>query len=825
MDLFRKNALFPLAMAVATASSPVFALDDFDLEADKLLLLNEIVVTARKREESLQHSPVAISAFDTQALRELGTANIRDLSIAAPSLQFTEAGTKAPIIFIRGIGQRESVASLDPTVGVYLNGIYIPRTDSQLLDTVDTESVQVLRGPQGTLFGKNTTGGAIVVTSRSPNTDVFSGEASTRLGNFGRRDAKLLLNIPLAEDTLAMRAALASVKRDGYMENIAGDRDFGDEERLAASARLLWTPTRSFSADVFLYGSKQNENGLGVNCLFVNPNGNLSGLLVYPGQGAGTTSFQTSCNESERAADDRKVAMTDKSAFRLTNEMMALTLDWDLDVVELKSITAYGHQEDIVVEDDQDGSPLEALQNGSATLTNYLRDGGIDADDEERDQLSQEFNLIGTAFDESLSYTLGLFYSYESMDNTPYAQAIGPGTFAMIANTNGLATHKVLATQSDIESETVAVFAQGTLDVTDWFQLTAGARFTQEKRERESRVYNVDLNTLSQRTGSTVTALGLAYGSVNNFNAAYESYLAGDFAIPMELTSTEKGDETWNKVTPAITASFVNLENYLGWNHLDSMLIYATVSEGFKSGGLEPLGTTLKVFEPEELINYEIGTKIDTFDHRLRINAAFYYMDYDDIQVRVAEVGTGGVTDINLSIDNAGKANIAGVELEVVAVPADNLTLAAAFNYTDASYDEYVTKEVVSGVEITTDRSDEPFAYTPETTASFAVNYDFITRNAGTWSPRLTVYYRDEVFVGLDSYAPRYDESTLPAYTLLNARLNWSFGRDWNIAAFVDNVTDKEYYQGGFAVTQALGAVMVSPGAPRMYGLEAHYEF
>jgi iron complex outermembrane receptor protein len=832
---FGRPPLLSTMLVLASVTMPALARDDFDDEVDRLLLLNEIVVTARKREEGLQNTPIAVSAFDARDLRAAGVLTMRDLSTAVPGLVFNEAGNKAPIIFIRGIGQKESIASLDPTVGVYLNGIYIPRTDAQMLDTVDTQSVQVLRGPQGTLFGKNTTGGAILVTTRSPNTDEFSGEAWTRLGNFGRRDAKLSVNIPLTSETLSMRAALNSVKRDGYLDNVAGDRDYGDEDRVAATARVLWTPTRDFSADAFFYLSKQNENGLGTNCLFVNPNGNLSGQLVYPGSGNATTDFRTSCNQSEAAADDRKVSMTDKSAFRITNQMMALTLGWDLGAVELKSITGYGHQQDIVIEDDQDGAAIEALQNGTLTINNYLRAGGVDVGDEVRNQLSQEFDLVGTAFDESLSYTVGLFYSYETMDNSPYTQAIGPGTFSLstasllLPNT-ALGPHKMLATQSDLESETSALFAQGTYDFTDWFQLTLGARYTQEKRKRDLRVYEVDFPVLAQRTGATLAGSTINYGTIANFNNAYQSYLNGGFTIPFKLDATKRDEETFNKFTPAITASFVNLENYLGWNHLDSMLVYFTVSEGFKSGGLEPKGTDIKQFDPEKLRNYELGTKIDTFDHRLRVNAAFYYMDYDDIQVRIAEAGTGP-TEILLSIDNAGKATIAGAELEVSAVPVDNLTLAVALNYTHASYDEFTTTEVFvdPGQLVPTthdiDRSSEPLGGTPEKTASFMINYDINTRSIGTLSPRLTVYYRDEVYIGLDSSAPQYSESTLDPYALLNARLNWAPDRRWNVAAFVDNVTDKQYYQGGFAVTQALGAAIVVQGAPRTYGAEVSYEF
>jgi iron complex outermembrane receptor protein len=831
--VLKTTAALPLALGLLSAA-PVHSLDDFDYEASKLLQLNEIVVTARRREESLQDTPIAVSAFDLRALQEGGVDLLRDLTTAVPGMQFNEAGNKMPIIYLRGLGQRESVSSLDPTVGMYLNSIYIPRTDTQLLDLVDTESVQVLRGPQGTLFGKNTTGGAILINTRSPNTAAFSGEVLTRVGNYGRRDARLSVNIPLNDDTLAMRAAVNSVKRDGYLENIAGTRDYGDEDRLAATARILWTPTRAFSADAFLYASKQNENGLGVNCLFANPEGNLAGQLVYPASGENTAAFRDSCLASEAAADDRKVAMTDKTAFRMTNQMAALTLSLDLDSIELKSITGYGHQQDIVIEDDQDGAAIEALQNGTNTINYYLRNGGIGAEDEERDQLNQEFNLVGSAFDETLSYTLGLFYSYEKMENNPYTQAIGPGTFSLSSLTlpGAFGPHKTLATQSDLTAETTAFYAQGTLDIADWFQLTLGARFTQEKRERELRVYDVQFETLAQLVGYTyVPGVGINYGTITNFNNAYQRYLAGDFDIPFRVRSTTKDKESWNSFTPAITATFINLEDYLHWRSLDSMLVYFTVSEGFKSGSLEPKGTELVSVKPEELRNYEIGAKVDAFDHRLRINAALYYMDYENIQVRIAEVGPEGPTDIFLYLGNAAEATISGAELEFTAIPVDNLTLSLVLNYTDASYDEYTTTEVYadSPTAIPTahvnDRSDEPFGSTPRKTAAFTVSYDFMTRSIGTLTPRLTVYYHDKMYVGLDSSAPAYDVSTLPSYTLVNARLNWSPERRWNIAAFVDNATDKEYYQGGFAVAQALGAAIVAPGIRRLYGLEASYEF
>jgi iron complex outermembrane receptor protein len=173
------------------------------------MALEEIIVTARKREESLQETPVAISAFSAEALEVAGIANTRDLQESVPGLIFSEQGNKAPSIFIRGIGQKEANAALDPGVGVYINSIYIARTDSQLLDVIDTESIQVLRGPQGTLFGKNNTGGALLINTIVPHTDALEGEVSTRLGNYGRRDVKVSGNVP---GWMATRRALTTAK-------------------------------------------------------------------------------------------------------------------------------------------------------------------------------------------------------------------------------------------------------------------------------------------------------------------------------------------------------------------------------------------------------------------------------------------------------------------------------------------------------------------------------------------------------------------------------------------------------------------------------------
>ena len=217
--------LLSLIIFLSYSSVPIKANDPVSNISQHELVQEEVVITARRRMERLQETPIAISAFSEEAMNIAGIANIRDLQESVPGLSISEMGNKAPSIFIRGVGQKESLAALDPGVGVYINSIYIARTDSQLLDLMDTESIQVLRGPQGTLFGKNNTGGALLVTTKVPHTGVLEGEVSTRVGNYGRRDVEVGANIPLNADTLATSISLKTTQMDGYLKRLLRRRE------------------------------------------------------------------------------------------------------------------------------------------------------------------------------------------------------------------------------------------------------------------------------------------------------------------------------------------------------------------------------------------------------------------------------------------------------------------------------------------------------------------------------------------------------------------------------------------------------------------------
>lgn len=862
MSEYHNNKLYlacAISAALATSSiSTVHAQEDEDF-IDDIPVLEEIIVTARKRQESLQDTPVAVSALGAEALQEAGIYNTRDLQMTVPGLTFSEQGSKTPSIYIRGVGQRESNAALDPGVGVYINGIYIARTDSQLLDTVDTQSVQILRGPQGTLFGKNNTGGAIIVTTQMPHIEAFEGYVTARIGNYGRQDIKVGANIPLNEDSMSTRISFTSVKRDGYFPSTANGNEFGDEDRLAATGRFLWEVNDVFSVDLFAYWSKQNELGAPFSCFATgNEKANFNQFNFTAPDGS-EVKYEQACQQSEEAVKKNKVTMEGTSVFKMTNMITAATLSWEFDDYEIKSITSFSKQSDILIEDDQDATALDILHNGHVSyyqILDRVDDDGfsIPHDEEERTQFSQEIQLIGSAFDESLQFTLGAFYAKEEMDNNPWSQLIGPSSFMRLELLGTKGIHTFLGTESDLKNKTVALFAQGTYDVTDWFQLTLGGRYTIEEREKDTLAYAVNRGLLVEQIQpleprvpgailvgeSTLIPGFLEYPSIDVFNQIADIYNSENIIIPLvqsqsgacpavaeaEGTCTTKPglrqSETWSRFTPTITTSFNIPEELFEESNLDSALIYFTYSRGFKAGGFDNKGGELIKFKPEEVDNFEMGIKMDAFERRLRFNTAFYRMSYDDIQIRVAQQGEN-LADILLFIANAGEATIEGMELELAVLPMNNLTITATGNYTNATYDEFLVETSFDGV---VDRSKEDYASIPKISGSLTGSYDWVT-NIGLLTPRLTVYYSDEVYTGIDHFAPNYEVSTIDSYTLWNFRLAYIPEKldDLNVTLYIDNLTDETYFRGGFTVAETAGAANLTRGAPRTYGLEATYTF
>jgi outer membrane receptor protein involved in Fe transport len=810
--------------------------------------LEEVVVTARKREESVQDVPIAVSAFSAEQLNDAGVKNVKDMALQVPGVSI-DSGSIAQV-WIRGIGQRDTSTRIDGPTGIYVDGVYLARKEGQLLDVFDTESLQVLRGPQGTLFGKNTTAGALVITTRKPSEE-FGGEITTRLGNYGRWDTKGMVNVPLIENKLLSKLTLSNVKRDGYQTNIVDGSKMGSEDRQAANLQLRFMPTDTVTVDSFFYAGKirevaPSEKGqilsksgyAGQDSLYANTMWPGDTAPVWPWEGdpgrhgpnpgmAETSPTYTADYLAMQARGDYDVASNSPNAYNVDNYMAGVTVEWEInDSLALKSITGYGEQRvaAMAVNADNDGTPKPYQLIGVPHSS-------------PRNQLSQEFQLNGDAFDQRLSYTTGIFAMTEKV--TDYNHAAGsPQAFMYNPDYAVFIPPNAYDDKFKQDNKTLAAFFQGSYDVTDNLQATLGVRWTKEERDVElwrrqtdAGQYYADLGTLG--LGQFLPASVMAGDPLSRILNYYGVDKNGFVDYPLGDTVHVKSEGgKWIETSPMASLQYKIPDNWLGEGPIDSSMVYFTYSEGFKAGGFDVLGKSLSKLEPETVKNFEVGVKVDAFDRTVRLNVAAYKMKYDDQQVLqvIPEPGTGATT---VAYTNAGKSEITGVEAEFTWQPIDKLLINVGASHNDYDYKEF------EGGELSTyhtygqlpfpvvDRTSEPFAEVPSVTANIAVQYTFDVANVGSIIPRISANYLSERYMGLDAGAGLVrDQSTLDAYTRVDARVAYrTLDERLEVAMYVNNLTDKLYYDGAASVGDSVGVFPVIAAQPRMYGAEFTYKF
>lgn len=436
-----KRRHHPLVAAVAAAAAAQFAWAQQGQPQ-----LEEIVVTAERREASLQETDIAITAFGEETLREMGVSNVLDLSGFAPSVLAHEMPGKAGMaISIRGLKNAETIATFEPKVALYLDGVIIAKNAGALMDVLDLERVEVLRGPQGTLYGRNTTGGAVNLITKKPDLDAFGGRVAATLGDFDQRDLKGSLNLPLIPGSLALKASLASLERDGYWKNGLTGADLGDKNRTVALVQVKWQPAENFSA---LYSFDRTEVNEGVQPMQL-VGATRPDLLPWVADGSSSKRYLDFTDEFQEA----------------TMGGHSLTLEWDLaDTLQLVSITAVREAE-IDAGADSDGSPVFVLHNFSG---------------DEMETWTQELRLVGSALDERLDFVLGAFYMDEDIKETYSVPQIGIGIPWAVASQTGF--YFVSGNFAYGKNENWALFGEGTYALTDRLDLTLGVRYTKEDR-------------------------------------------------------------------------------------------------------------------------------------------------------------------------------------------------------------------------------------------------------------------------------------------------------------------------------------------------------
>ncbi len=756
---------------------------------------NEIVVTAQFRAQNLQDTPLAITAVNAEMLEARSQTNIAEVAAQAPSVTLKPQGTAygpSMTASIRGIGQYDFNPALEPGVGLYIDDVYYATLTGSMFDLLDLDRVEILRGPQGTLAGRNSIGGAVKLYSQRPR-GTNSATVSAAYGSRDRIDVRASADLGLT-DTLAARVSAVSKMQDGYIER----RDFGCDHPAGTSAlnpaggipRILPTTADDCvladEGEVHFQAVRgqlrwQPTDRLDVNLIadYTNDDRNVGGsvLLLRENAAGGVASpnYPFPPNPAARAFDINPFAAPIPYDARFVcgpycNYATYMSLpdngqpldvvdgrtqyngwgvsgqiEYDLtDNLQLVSISAYRDYRTQFSNDD-DISPL-AHSLGSGDLTFW--------------SFSQEVRVNGSVLDDTLEYTVGGFYMdqrsvYATSQNLRYA-----GLLPFLGN-------------DPVNADTKAAFAHVSWRPVDPLTLTGGIRYTDEHKDY----------TYSRRTyeGVVHPQLGALDGVRGDYNHDRFDYRLN----------------AMYEVTPDIS-------------------VYAQWSTGFKGGGINPrpfYAEQVLSFGPETLESWEAGFKSELFDRRVRFNVAGFYSDYKDIQLALSVCPQAGAAFSRPCAlpANAGDAKVKGVEVETTIRPVDGLLIDGSASYTDFDY-VADSLDPASGI-----LPGMVSTYTPEWKWSLGAQYEILLGSAGSLTPRVDAAYQSEVYTN----AVNGPTNLIEAYTIANARLTWkNANEDLEIGLEVTNLFDKYYFQTLFDLTRAgAGFVTGLPGRPREWAV------
>lgn len=722
-------ALLPAASALAqqTAADP--------------LGLDTIVVTAQRRAEGVQDVPIAISAFDQRAIERLNGRDIRDLTGLVPNLVVSEVaiGPSLSQISIRGVNSQDPEKSFDPAVGVFVDGVYLGTSAFNLLDTFDLERLEVLRGPQGTLFGRNTTGGAIQAFRTRP-TGELGVRARVIFGTANRRDLNAVVNLPSINDTVSVKLAGYLQKDDGLWENAAGGAT-GAKDRWGLTGTVM---LRAGLGELLVtYDHFRDDSELtpyfarGIATIDPLPY-RLTGTPPVPATVTPGFGPDLLCLRGTRATDcdnpaDRRGRVTDPHT--QSSRLDALTVNGNLELSDRFALeTVFGWREsseEVFI--DFDGT--------QRTVFNVSRT-------QDFNQMSAEARVV-SSLPGPIQFVAGVFW-FGSQYSLKQAIKLD---LAMVGTPVPLGTLYLNGSGDEDfhRAETTAIYAQGDWNITPELTLTLGGRASWDKK---------NISTFF-------------YGAARGPTAPY-SILEG--VIPgRPLTSTGTASADWFQFTPRAAVN---------WKPADDILVYASYSRGYNAGGFSARAGTVRdvttAFDPEFVNAYELGAKADLLDGRLRLNGALFWNDYTDKQEEVIEPAPPPAIT-STTVRNAAQARLRGFELEMNAVPLDWFRLDASVGYLDARYRDFstfaTTSQFVSvppqpaGTLIAADFSPNALRRAPEWTASISPTFFWSLGKANVSVNGLARHTSSQVSEVLNS-----SRGIIPATWLYDASATVSFG-------------------------------------------------
>ena len=741
--------------------------------------IEEIIVTSQKRTENLQDVPIAVSAFTNDAMKVKGMTNVSQLGDFTPNVEIDttssfSGSTQVLAAYIRGIGQNDFAFNLDPGVGVYVDGVYYARTVGAVLDLLDLERIEVLKGPQGTLFGRNTIGGAINIITRKP-AEEFQAQGEVTIGQYDRTDFRGAVDIPLIQGKLYSQLAFSSKNRDGYHKyrDWTADGVFqsntdslvrvvnteydeaGGENTDNIRAKLDWLVSDTVNATFGVDYSRVDEQPTPSQLLGLTPpppGGNLINaynacisttdpnmappFCNLPIENAGNTLLGVNADSDPGndflPFDERFVVdgardfsySTGAGYSKVEAQGISATVDWDVnDDLMLKSITAY-RDLDSAFGVDVEGTPV-AIGNHAFTMT--------------QEQFSQEFQLTGISFENKMDWLLGAYYFHEEGNLTDYVhfaegllQILGP---------------------NDFDTDAYALFSNVDYALTGNIGLTAGIRYTEEDKEFVGS--QRDLNSLA-------------------FKAGFPLNLHPD---PTDTTLYFPGGVNQQ--------DFDNISIRLGAQYRfdNGNMIYASYSEGYKSGGWTTRATvpiqTAPAFDEETAETIEIGLKGRFLEDKLQVNIALFTTDYNDLQVTVQE-GVSPVTE------NAADSKIDGIEVEILALLSEQFSLTTNVGYLDARY-----TDLDSGTDLT---KDFLFVNTPELSTSVSADWIIPLSSFGEVLLHADYSYKDEQANEGENQPLLISDSA----SLVNAVIRYTNPVEkWKFSLGVRNLTDERYLVAG----------------------------
>ena len=774
--------------------------------------LDEVLVTVQKRVQVAQRVPVSVSAFSKQQLRELAVADVFDLQTSVPSLQVDNSQSASTTSFIiRGVGTSSQNFGLESSVGLYVDGVYRSRQSSLINELVDIEAVEVMRGPQGTIFGRNTASGAIHVKTIAPNHE-GDGFLNVTAGNLGLLSGSLALGGSLVEDKLAYRVTAFSRQRDGYVSDLnLGNDKINDRDRQGGRLQLLYSPSDTFSARLIADYSEINE----ICCSAVTVRNNTFGFAGQPGSDLLLGVLGANIISEDRVFDD-VTALNSLPVSDNEDAGVSLELNWGrANDAQLTSITAFRSFDQFTNFDADFTDAALVTRREASEVSSFSQEIRYAVDTQSYDFLIGAY-YFDQEIDSGAQFILGPQFSPFISQNSDVAQLINAASVFGIPVADAAPAGTGSRDFFTQDQKSAAVFGQVDFFLSEAMTFTLGLRYTDEEKDLIGRFEQ-------DNSGPVVDVAAIQAGDPSSITGVAFPGWAYTLGGPLTLISAR------DNVQANLDDSQLTGTIKLSYNPDRTTLYYVSYGTGYKSGGTntDRIGPGFNtIFGAETSETFEIGIKKDFPFEALRINLSLHHTTTDDFQ-SVAFTGTG------FNLTNAGEVQTRGGELEVVWYPSDTFSISGALVLNDGEFKSFPGstcwtaspflegRSDPSEVNGVCDHSGDPLAFNPEEFLMLSVNKQFTIADRFAYV-HADYFYRSSAFEDTD-LDPLKEQS---GYGILNFKTGMYFGNgSTEVALWMRNALDEDYLGTHFDAPLQDGKLNSYAQEPRTYGISIRRDF